>query len=297
MTLDELDQLDWRGRRAAYPLDHAVISVRDRMDEAVRVFGRLGFTLTPRGTHRTGSINHLMVFDTDYLELIGFPPGGAHLRPDIAGSPIGLDGLVLRPHGTEATYAEVVGRGFRPGKPETLSRPVVIGGREHEARFGTVRFPREAFAPGRLYFCEQLTPHLVWRPEWRGHANGATGIDCFTIVVPDPHREAAHFAGMLAADAYALDPERAGVALSNSRVEFVTAAAHRKAVGAQAACEPLDVQGRERASYMAMLTVRTESLAAAAAALGSGGVGASRAGERLIVPAREAMNCTLAFFE
>ena len=54
-------------------LDHAVINVHFGMDRAEPLFQTLGFTLTPRGYHSLGSINHLMMFGTDYLELIGLP--------------------------------------------------------------------------------------------------------------------------------------------------------------------------------------------------------------------------------
>ena len=53
-------------------LDHVVINVKDDMDLAQLVFSNLGFTLTPRGYHTLGSINHLMMFGSDYMELIGF---------------------------------------------------------------------------------------------------------------------------------------------------------------------------------------------------------------------------------
>ena len=43
-------------------LDHVVINVRADMDAAVIEFGNLGFTITPRGFHTLGSINHLMIF-------------------------------------------------------------------------------------------------------------------------------------------------------------------------------------------------------------------------------------------
>ena len=74
-------------------LDHVVVNVHDRMDEAAALYARLGFTLTPRGTHSLGSINHLAIFGTDYLELIGTPEGGG-ARQDILGWPMGLNGLV-----------------------------------------------------------------------------------------------------------------------------------------------------------------------------------------------------------
>ncbi len=54
-------------------LDHAVINVLYDMDRSHSLFEEIGFTVTPRGSHSLGSINHLMIFGSDYLELIGLP--------------------------------------------------------------------------------------------------------------------------------------------------------------------------------------------------------------------------------
>ena len=75
-------------------LDHVVIDVRDRVDEAMRCFQSLGFQLTPRGRHTLGSVNHLAMFATDYLELLGF--AGDAIRPEIMRFPVGLNGLVFK---------------------------------------------------------------------------------------------------------------------------------------------------------------------------------------------------------
>ena len=56
-------------------LDHVVINARDDMDRAADTYTRLGFTLTERGYHSLGSMNHLAMFGTDYLELIAIPKG------------------------------------------------------------------------------------------------------------------------------------------------------------------------------------------------------------------------------
>src|SRR5215813_2062147 len=69
--------------------------VRDRIDEAAQRFAELGFQLTPRGHHTLGSSNHLAMFVTDYLELLGFGPGGAS-RDELQPFPIGLNGLVFK---------------------------------------------------------------------------------------------------------------------------------------------------------------------------------------------------------
>jgi len=76
-------------------LDHVAIDVRDRIDEAMGCFASLGFRLTPRGHHTLGSANHLAMFATDYLELLGFGEGGAN-RLEIARFPAGLNGLVFQ---------------------------------------------------------------------------------------------------------------------------------------------------------------------------------------------------------
>ena len=72
-------------------LDHAVINVQYQMDQAEGSFKDLGFHLTDRGYHSLGSINHLMMFTTDYIELIGLPEasqGDSSGRPDIANSAV-----------------------------------------------------------------------------------------------------------------------------------------------------------------------------------------------------------------
>jgi len=53
-------------------IDHVVVDVRDRIDEAMHCFASLGFLLTPRGRHTLGSVNHLAMFESGYLELLGF---------------------------------------------------------------------------------------------------------------------------------------------------------------------------------------------------------------------------------
>ena len=75
-------------------LDHLVINTRFDTDAAEALFRALGFTVTPRGYHTLGSINHAIVFDGHYLELIGLPADGSATRPEIAASPLGADGLV-----------------------------------------------------------------------------------------------------------------------------------------------------------------------------------------------------------
>src|SRR5215472_6536698 len=84
------------GRNMSPPascLDHIVIDAREEIDRAAQRFAELGFRLTPRGRHTVGSENHLAVFATDYLELLGF---GSAARAELQPFPIGLNGLVFK---------------------------------------------------------------------------------------------------------------------------------------------------------------------------------------------------------
>ena len=104
-------------------LDHVVVNARDRIDEAADTYRRLGFTLTPRGYHTLGSMNHLAMFGTDYLELIAVTPGDDS-RPEIMAAPFGLNGLVFGTEDATATY-EALRRNEVPiDPPRQFSRPV-----------------------------------------------------------------------------------------------------------------------------------------------------------------------------
>ena len=85
-------------------IDHIVIDVGDRFDEAEQRYRALGFQPTPRARHSLGSLNQLFVFGSDYLEFLS-PGTGA--RPDLVGFPVGLNGLVFALKGADAVHREL----------------------------------------------------------------------------------------------------------------------------------------------------------------------------------------------
>ena len=144
-------------------LDHVVINVAKEMDLGEKLFNNLGFTLTSRGYHTLGSINHLMIFKTDYLELIGMPIDAEMERLEITSKPLGLNGLVFKTDNVDATYAHLKEIGMAGDPPKAFSRPVQVKDKFTDAKFRTVTVREDVFPWGRVYFCEHATPHLVWQ--------------------------------------------------------------------------------------------------------------------------------------
>jgi hypothetical protein len=270
-------------------IDHVVIDVRDRIDEAQRCFASLGFLLTPRGRHTLGSVNHLAMFTTDYLELLGFGEGGEG-RADIARFPVGLNGLVFKTGDAASVHRQAAAAGLPVLPVQSFSRPVVLEGAPRDARFRTTRFDPAKVAIGRVYFCEHQTPDLVWRPEWQSHPNGADAITRVVIVTPDPPRTAILFRDLFGGDAIAESDGRQILTAGAGRVELVTPQAAAVEF-ADAAAEPAG-----RSEYMAALGVRVRSLPEAARYLRPVS-GLRIEPHRLIVPAAAAFNTTLVFTE
>lgn len=268
-------------------LDHVVVNVHDRMDEAQAIYQRLGFTLTPRGYHTLGSINHLAIFGTEYLELIGMPSGGA--RRDLLGWPTGLNGLVFGTEDADSLYQGLSEAGVAVSAPVSFSRPVDLPGGPRDAAFRTVRLPNDTTPAGRLYFCEHATRNLVWRDEWRRHANGTIGVIRAVIAAEDPSRLAALFARMFGADAVCAIDSGHRLAVGLSSFDVVTPAELAQRLGAAVP----DAQGRSE--YMAALVLRTSSFDQAGAAFSAGAIAHTREAHRIVVPPGETMGATLVF--
>jgi catechol 2,3-dioxygenase-like lactoylglutathione lyase family enzyme len=270
-------------------LDHVVIDVRDRIDEAMRCFSALGFHLTLRGRHTLGSVNHLAMFATDYLELLGFPKDG-ETRPEITRFPEGLNGLVFKTADADLVHQEAVAAGLPVLPVQSFSRPVALAAERRDARFRTTRLDPDEVAMGRVYFCEHLTPELVWRPEWQSHPNTACAIARVVVATPDPQRTAVLFRGLFGPGAVAGRGEQRLIMAGAAQVELAMPNVVAAEFG-EAAAEPA-----ERAEYMAALGLKVKSLGPAAQLL-RGIPGARVETHRVVVPAAAAFNTTIVFTE
>ncbi len=274
-------------------VDHVVLDTRDGMDEAVLAFETLGFQLTPRSRHSLGSINHLAVLEPGYLELLGFDPASNVVRADIAQFPIGLNGLVFNTESACELFRDLNARGVPVEEPVAFSRTVNLPGGSAEAKFRVVRFKKGAAPFGRVYFCQHLTPELIWRREWLRHTNAATGIESVSVALRDPAAAAEQFSGIFGPDTVRQAPGGAWkLAAGNTEIELCAIDSLQAQLGG---AMPLPLG---RTDFVARLIVRTESVARASEVLRAGAVPFTRIESgRVRVPAASGWNLAIEFVE
>ncbi len=177
-------------------LDHIVIAVSNLTVSAER-WQALGFTVSPRGLHSDylGTANHTIMFEDDYVELLGVLAATEFNQPTRAflADGAGLERLAMRTDDAEAGLAALKRDGFEGSTgPFEFRRPVDLdGGRTGEAGFRIFQWPLEP-APGgaRLFACQHLTRETVWLPSLIEHRNGARALKRIEIVAADPRAEA-----------------------------------------------------------------------------------------------------------
>lgn len=169
-------------------LDHSIIGVND-LEAARESYERLGFTISRRGRHiGWGTANYCIMFGPDYIELLGIvnkEEFTAGLEDFLETGEGGLK-IVPRSDDIEVTRKHLLDAGFEPQEVKDLGRALEMPDGDVIPRFKLVHLP-EAKTPGlSTFFCQHLTPDIVWRPEWMTHANGAKAVHAYTILHDDP---------------------------------------------------------------------------------------------------------------
>src|SRR3954471_3658987 len=274
-------------------LDHVVVLVRE-LDAAAENWRRLGFTLSPRGTHSAhlGTGNYTIMLDPDYIELLGVvaeTPHNAPSRAFLERRGEGIERAAFTAVDSAAGVEEIKARGYAGVGPIDFGRPVTLpDGGETQAKFRVFQWPVEE-APGglRLFACQHLTPEAVWIPALQHHANTAKRIARLEILCADPKRDAAHMARLIDREPR---PEADGpirVPSGGERAAFVFVTRDQLAARYPGvALDPLPAQGA------AALVLVAESRDGAAHALGTAGVGSKDA---VCVPPAQANGVLLAF--
>jgi hypothetical protein len=208
-------------------IDHAVVVVKD-LDKAADNWKRLGFTVSPRGTHSAhmGSSNTTIMFDADYVELLGVLTETEHNVPTrdfLARRGEGIERIAFTAVDSAAGAEEIRARGYAALGPTDFERPVSMpDGTLSAARFRTFQWPiEEAPAGVRVFACQHKTRETVWIPQLRQHANATRRLKRVLLVTPDPARDAAHMARLIDREVHAEPDGAATVPSGSDRADFV----------------------------------------------------------------------------
>ncbi len=187
-------------------LDHIAHFV-PHIDDASAALERLGFTLTPFSaqSHRlepggplvpVGAGNRCVMLKKGYLEFLtptGDTPVANQLRTAIKRY-VGVHLIAFGTATPDLDHGRLAKAGFEPLAPVALERRIETTSGADTARFTVVRVPPGAMAEGRIQYCQQHTPHLLWQARWLEHANGAQALTAVLLCVEDPQRTAQRYA-------------------------------------------------------------------------------------------------------
>src|SRR5579859_4197959 len=197
------------------------------LDQAAENWKRLGFTVSPRGTHSThmGTGNYTIMLDPDYIELLGVLASTEHNAPARAflDKREGIERVAFTAVDSAEGAEEIRARGYPPIGPTDFERPVTMpNGTRSAAKFRTFQWP-VAEAPGgmRIFACQHKTRETVWIPELMQHANGAKRLKQVLLVAPEPTVEAAHLSRMIDRETRTEADGAVAVPSGGDRADFV----------------------------------------------------------------------------
>ncbi|MBP0110583.1 VOC family protein [Bradyrhizobium vignae] len=274
-------------------IDHAVVMVKD-LDKAADNYRQLGFTVSPRGTHSVhmGTGNYTIMFDPDYMELLGVLAAtelNAPARAFLDKRGEGIERIAFTAIDSAAGAAEIRARGLEPIGPTDFERPVTLpNGTVSAAKFRTFMWPT-AEAPGgvRIFACEHKTRETVWIPELMTHANAARRIKQTLIATPEPAKDAAHLARLIDREPKTETDGAVTVPSGGERAGFVYLTLDQLAKRYPG----VPLAGLSERGGAALVLVSAD-LAATEKALGSAAV---RSGAAICVPPAKANGTLLAF--
>lgn len=207
-------------------VNYCILAVRD-LERAKDRFALMGFTLTPRGRHpHRGTGNYCVMFADNYVELLGVVHGEGHeplVEAQLAKGE-GVGGIAFDTNDVRAAHAQLVGRGVQAAEPFQAQRDLELKTGPVSVRFEIVRIGSESTPYLSTFLCKHLDSPVVYHPDFLTHANGATGIDEFTIVVPRLDDIALRYERVFGSGKARTTLDSVIVDTGNCNLRFVTAA-------------------------------------------------------------------------
>jgi catechol 2,3-dioxygenase-like lactoylglutathione lyase family enzyme len=209
-------------------VDHLVLAVHD-LAEAAAFYEKLGFQVGARNRHPWGTENHVIQFDSSFLELITvsdaerIPPHAlktfsfGRFVQDYLAHREGLAMLVLDSTDARVDAASFARAGIGDFAPFSFERTGrAADGTETLVAFSLAFASDDRLPDAGFFTCEQHHPDAFWSPRLQRHPNGGTNVIAVSLDVKHPEQHTAFlsaFTGTLPTEEGRLFPLEANGAL------------------------------------------------------------------------------------
>ncbi len=276
-------------------LDHVMMIQRD-LGAAADAYERLGFQVTRRMYHPFGTANNLIMFEHDFLELLGvvepekIDATSAALEAFLEVRE-GIGAIACLSTDARADQAEFEAKGIASGAMRPFRRPVKLpGGREIEAVVDTVWAVDRETPLVIPFLSQQHVREAIWVPEWQTHPNGAKALRAVVLVDDSPRgRLASHLTKFF--DPGMAHDEPGGVRFEtpNGRILILAPAAFAaRYAGIEVAAECTLPHG-------AALEIAVADLSMLRGILEANEVGFAQTGDAILVPTSETFGTVIRF--
>lgn len=179
-------------------IDHPLVTVRNHA-EALELYRKMGFAPSPVSYHPWGSVTSLMMFPSNFIELIGVDDPskfgtnsvngfcfGRQLGQFLDQGEEGVSLVALHSKDADADHARMVEAGLESqGRIDFRRSMTLPDGRHDEAVVSLALFIDPELPDASNFICHQHRPELIWVRGWQNHPNGADGILAITYLA-DP---------------------------------------------------------------------------------------------------------------
>jgi hypothetical protein len=177
-----------------------------------------------------GACNRCIMLERGYLECLT-PTGDTLIGNQLREALARYTGLHLIAFGTAdaaADHARLGRAQFAPLPQVDLQRVIGTPDGEGTARFSVVRVPPGTMAEGRIQFCQQHTPELLWQSRWIRHRNRAVALRAVIACVENPDEAAQRYTRFTAIPAVPAGDDRC-IDTARGRLLLVAPAAVQRA--------------------------------------------------------------------
>lgn len=182
---------------AQYPqgIDHPLVTVRNHA-VALEQYRKMGFAPSPVSYHPWGTVTSLMMFPSNFIELIGIDDPakfgthsvdgfcfGRQLGQFLDRGEEGVSLVALHSKNADDDHVRLVTAGLpSQGRIDFRRSMTLPDGRRDEAVVSLALFIDPQLPDASNFICHQHRPELIWVEDWQRHPNGADGILAVTYL-------------------------------------------------------------------------------------------------------------------